>query len=367
MVDRKRASAASEKLARIAQSGLELDLLRTRVLDALRRAVPFEAAFWTVADPATLLFTRGVQDQLPEHTAPLFLQNEFVDDDVNRFTEVAADRKAMHTLHAATGGDLARSARYRDILQPIGLGDELRIAFADSSGVWGFLCAHRALDAKPFSPDDVAVLQRVAPVIAHGIRSAILLHASHASGSHPAVPGLVLLTEHLRYVGANDPGKLWLSRFAGHDTIAGMPSALHVVAAALRAERPGGPTRTRILTDDGWASVQPSWMELEGTRHIALLIEVPSPVELAPIIVAAHGLTPQQARVVELLCRGNSTAEITMTLQISAATVQDHLKAIFARMGVGSRRELVAHLLMGHYMPRAAVQAPLNRRGQFDR
>jgi DNA-binding NarL/FixJ family response regulator len=108
-------------------------------------------------------------------------------------------------------------------------------------------------------------------------------------------------------------------------------------------------------------------MHIAGERHIALLIEEPSAVELAPLIVSAYGLTPQQSRVVELVCRGSSTAVISSELMISPHTVQDHLKAIFEKMGASNRRELAGSLLSGHYLPRAMADEPLNRRGQFDR
>ena len=363
---RDRSRSAFEKLARLNQSGLDLDTLRVGAYEAVRRIVPFEAAFWAVADPSTLLFTRAAMDDIPPETAPAFVENEFVRGDVNPWTKVASEPRVVHSLAAATGGDLEQSPRFRDILRPIGFGDELRIAFADRTGVWGFMCLHRGLDDPPFSAEDAAFVRRTSKTIAQGIRTSILLTASRFQGEHPAVPGLVLLSEDLQLVGSNDAGADWLERIGDHDLIEGIPSVLYLVAAALRG-RPGVPPRaTRTLTRSGWASVIPSWMDVGGTRHIALLIEEPAAVELAPLIVSAFGLTAQESKIVGLLCRGSSTADISQELVISRHTVQDHMKSIFDKMGASNRRELVAGLLSGHYLPRAMALEPINRRGQFD-
>lgn len=50
--------------------------------------------------------------------------------------------------------------------------------------------------------------------------------------------------------------------------------------------------------------------------------------------------------------QGRSTREIAECLPVTAYTVQDHIIAIFAKVGVHSRRELVAQLFLRYYAPR---------------
>ena len=54
----------------------------------------------------------------------------------------------------------------------------------------------------------------------------------------------------------------------------------------------------------------------------------------------AYGLTKQEQALTGLVCRGLSTSEIADRLHITPNTIQDHLKSIFEKTGVHSRREL---------------------------
>ena len=55
-------------------------------------------------------------------------------------------------------------------------------------------------------------------------------------------------------------------------------------------------------------------------------------------------MTGAQARVVALVLRGYSTKQIAGQLAISQYTIQEHLRAVFDKLGVRSRQELAAAL-----------------------
>jgi DNA-binding NarL/FixJ family response regulator len=55
-----------------------------------------------------------------------------------------------------------------------------------------------------------------------------------------------------------------------------------------------------------------------------------------------HGLTPRQHEVLALIATGATNAQIAEKLVVSAKTVDHHVSAVLAKLGVGSRREAAA-------------------------
>ena len=95
-----------------------------------------------------------------------------------------------------------------------------------------------------------------------------------------------------------------------------------------------------------------SWLEgATGDSQIAVIIEPATPTEVAEVIMLAYGLTERERTVTKLVCQGYSTAQIADQLWITHNTVQDHLKSIFDKTGVRSRREVMARILRDHYLP----------------
>jgi DNA-binding CsgD family transcriptional regulator len=97
---------------------------------------------------------------------------------------------------------------------------------------------------------------------------------------------------------------------------------------------------------------------LEGTDHLAIIIEPAKAGEVAPLIVKAYGLTPRELDVTRRIARGMGTSKIAADLHLSPHTVRDHVKAIFEKVGVGSRGELVAKVFANHYAEPGHYEGP---------
>jgi len=354
-------------IARQCRSGLAPDALRAAVLPRLQRAVPTDALWWAAADPATLLFTQSYSEEIPAETGPYFVANEFLDHDVNKWTELAQHPAGAGTLMHATDSTPANSARYREIFAPLGLQDELRAVLRLHGSCWGYLCLHRGTAQATFSQDEVRFVRRIAPHLADGLRMGLLRQACERS-SPASGPGLILLSADDTLAGVNEAATVWLEELDTEGHTSGLPVEISVLATLLRQLDPSDPAmpRLRVRTRSGrWAVLHASWTKSPTETMVTVIIEEAAAAEVAPVIMAAYGLTYREQTITALVCQGLPTRQIADRLHLTTDTVQDHLKSVFARTGVHSRGELVAAVLRRDYLPRAAVGNPISSIGAF--
>src|SRR4029079_7713831 len=130
-----------------------------------------------------------------------------------------------------------------------------------------------------------------------------------------------------------------------------LPHAVYTVVSRLRVPEVANSSehqfvmpRAYLQTRNGrWLVVHAARLLASGPgadEETAVLVEPARPEELAPLVVAAYGLTEREREITWLIVRGHSTGEIADRLHITVNTIQDHLKAIFYKVGVRSRREL---------------------------
>src|SRR5262249_62211660 len=131
----------------------------------------------------------------------VFLRSECLADDVNQSRGVVRGDATVGTLDGQTTGRRDRRPRFGDILEPLALGDELRVALVEGGRCWGFLCLHRGR-GRGFAAGEVGFLRRASRHLALGLRAGLLLE-SISIGPESGGPGLLLLDAVLSVIIAN--------------------------------------------------------------------------------------------------------------------------------------------------------------------
>lgn len=354
-----RADVIEHQLAALARSGQGMSDFAEGALELLQRAVPFESACLAFTDPATDLLTGTVKIQLPDARDAEFARFEYETDDVNKFHEIAARDIPVGVLAHDTDGRPERSLRFREFLVPhFDQGNELRAACRQGGQTWGYLGLYRPTAATGFSPAEAAFIAAAGPTLAAGIRAGLVAEAVRREAIEAPDGPAVLIVDGDDTVIQASAGVVERLEQLNADPWREMPIALASVVSAARMFAKGHsstPARSRIRTASGtWLVAHASVLtSAAGERgHVVVTIEEARPPEIVPLVVAAFGLTERERDVVRLVLGGASTQEIAAELFLSPYTVQDHLKSIFVKAGVGSRRELLAKVFFEQYAPR---------------
>ena len=292
---------ATAAIVAVCRAGLDLDAFRAEVLPRMRRIVPVDALWWASVDPVTLLFTRARREGLPADSGPYFIEDEFLRDDVNKWTVLARSRGGVDTLLRATEGHPERSGRYRDLFAPMGLEDELRAVLRVRGVSWGYLCLHREGAEAHFSEDEMRFVRSVAPHLADGLRIGLLRAAAAGEpldGHGARGPGLLLIHADGSIGGMNQAAGPWLEDLGGRPDGEDLPVEIRALATGIANPKAALQLlpRLRVRTRSGrWATLHASWMTSDRDGTVAVIIEDAAPADVAPVLMAAFGLTSSRA------------------------------------------------------------------------
>lgn len=347
MTTRERArSRAHERLRALAGATLDSEAARREAIAALRPAVGFERWCWPLTDPASALSTSGVAEFDLWSELPRIAALEEHGDITSKPGLVLAERASV-ALSAATDGDLARSRRWRECLRPYGVGDELMTACRDRHGCWASLELMRDSDDPAFDEGDARFLHELAPTLAALVRRSFDQHGGAADPAATSLPPATLIVDaELRPVSWTPTFRGWLAELPTGPEV--LPPAIYELGT--RVVTPPGaanglPASVRIRTRAGrWAVLEGSSLEGTDRGKAAITIRSAAADEVFDLLAKAYDLTPRERQLVALMLDGLSTKQLAAALHISPHTVQDHLKAIFAKARLRSRRELVSHL-----------------------
>jgi DNA-binding NarL/FixJ family response regulator len=316
------------EIVHFAQVGLDRHEFAREAVRVLRRAVPFDGVAVVWFDPATALPVDWWIDSSSTDRAGS-AKIELHEADVNHFRQLAASGRRAASMNDSTGA-------------------KLRAVCVGDSGMWGAIVMHREPGAPNFTARDVDLLASLSNGFEEVQRARLVRDLSANAGDRD--PGLLLLDDEDGIEMADAAAAAWLDELPGRRRR--LPLVVTAVADRARAIASGNShvaATARSRTASGrWVLVRGSVLRNGTHTRTAVTLEPARGPELAELIADAHGLTARERHVTDLVAQGLPTAAIAARLHLSSHTVQDHLKAIFEKLDVSSRGELVARLFVDH-------------------
>lgn len=350
------AARALDKLERLSAQPRSLVSLWDDATIVLKEMVPYYTwpCYFTL-DPASLLITSHYNPFMPKLPRES-LAMEYYQDDVNKMSDVARSHSGVCTIHDATDGDPSGSPRWQANMAMGGDQELVAALRTRTGGVWGAVSLYREPNQPLFDVVEQRFMQKAAIRLAEGARRALLFgEATDPEG--PQAPGLLVLTADWKVESSTPGTEQWLAELPDSDGNRLPTAVLTVAGQALRSaeqgDRPGEVAMARVLSRSG------RWMVLHGAallsgadRRVAVIVEPAHPARITSLLMSAYELTERERDVTRLVLQGASTGDIATELFVSPHTVQQHLKSVFDKTGVRSRRDLVGKVFFTHYEPR---------------
>ena len=345
MASERQRSRCCERLERLGDSTLDREALQLEAIGVLRRVIGFDRWCWPLADPETLMPLAGPAQHDYGPQVARALELEYSGRDFAAMDAVARRARPVGSLSAETRRDLARSPRWDEVLRPVGIGDEAVVAFRDVQGCWGWMKAYRDSEDARFGEDDLELLAQVAPMLGAALRRRLEAECGDDVTASSA-PGVVVLDEQLRPVSWTAAVRGWIDAFPASAMFAAwgiLPPVIYPVAALARSGRGASGTHALERAVDGrWVKIEAAVLEGDDAGKTTVTLRRAAPAETFDLLCRAYALTRRERELVAALRAGLDTRALTERLFISRHTVQDHLKSVFRKVGVGSRRELLA-------------------------
>ena len=319
------------------------------------RVVPTDGYFMAATDPeTTLCIGTGLVRDLPAEQCQPHWDYEFLVPDYLKYADIARSGRRVADLHDATGGRPERSPRFKQYSAATGFRSEVRLVVHRR---------RRGLGPRPAEPARAGASPTTrrrgssAPrrAIARGLRRAMVAEpaCSARAGARPGHRA----ARRRRARGVGDPRGGRVARRArprAADVGRRRPAAAlprprlrHARARRARGRRAADPLAAahppRRLA--AHARRGPRGHRPGGAHHRAGEVRRRRAAD-------RRGLRPRP--VASSTSRGRSPAgsaptEIAAELYLSPHTVRDHVKAVFEKVGVSSRGELVHRVFAEHY------------------
>ena len=298
-----------------------IETAKEALLDALRTAIPFDAAIWgSGAESPPLIFGIAAVDfQLDQLVAYSAWQSE------DRLRAAVSSRPGTALRQEDIGpiADHHASAIYTGFCKGAGIAHTLGIADLDPhTSVGELIFLFRGETGPAYTDAERDLLEQCFPHLLTARRRR-MLSAFHRPNGTPAppsdTPGFAIIDDS-SHIHASDPafGLAVRHAFPGWQGPR-LPEPLARLLQGADTSLKAGPLRFDLRRGYGEA----------GGRH---LLRLPDP--------AAGSLSAAELKVARLFAQGATSAAVARQLGISPLTVRNHVTAIYQKLGIHSKAEL---------------------------
>ncbi|MGF9856780.1 helix-turn-helix transcriptional regulator [Priestia endophytica] len=321
---------------------------RQRVITLLRQELSFQAYCLSAVDPHALLSIGAVTEHNIESIHHQIFKNEYLQQDVNHYARLFHEERRAAVLSEQKEEQLKKSYRYTSILKPAVFKDELRAVLVYKNQCFGYLTLFKK--EEHFQSEEKKLIENLSSSIGRGLQTFYHLFLEPV----PLQPKMLLFSPDLKLISYTKTGIKMLDALRASESLEGdkLPKSIQALCYRTLGSEEGSAHTLLALQKYGFLTLS-SFLLIKDKEdfNIAINIAQASPTDILTINKKYYHLSKRESNILDYLIKGSSTKEIANDLFLSPYTVQDHLKSIFLKTGVSTRRELVFKLFTRYTIP----------------
>jgi DNA-binding CsgD family transcriptional regulator len=357
----------------IANSTLDRNLLRCRILEALFRRTYIESAVFFIPDERSKS-TGGIEINIDEKYVRQYKEYFHRYDPIQLIKGSFCKKRVIQLEELIDYHSFVSSKFYCDFLRPQKIHHKLYINLQTGGRFYGRIALFRPVKSKKFSEEDVNTLSTISPYLTHALDHNDLYMNIQLQDNILEIieknwsTGLILLDESMRLIYMNQKAKEFCRDLIGYPSIQDIyihiPPILLEDCYALTAILKRYPADCLVLpkhrfvriknSEKFYVSSQVLEKEISSENHRLFMISIEEMSELRRIdqnsLKKIYHLTNREVDIALHIFKGLRNAEIAERLFVSEITVKKHIQNIFQKVGVETRTALIHRILDREYI-----------------
>jgi DNA-binding CsgD family transcriptional regulator len=357
----------------IANSTLDRNLLRCRILEALFRRIYIESAVFFIPDERSKS-TGGIEINIDEKYVRQYKEYFHQYDPIQLIKGSFCRKRVVQLEELIDYHSFVSSKFYCDFLRPQKIHHKLYLNLDINRRFHGRIALFRPVKSEKFSEEDVNILTTISPYLIHALDHNDLYMNIQLQDNILKIieknwsTGLILLDESMRLIYMNQKAKEFCRDLRGYPTIQDIyfhiPPVLLEDCYALTTALKRSPADCLVLpkhrfvriknSERFYVSSQVLEKEISSENHRFFMISIEEMSELRRIdqngLRRIYHLTNREVDIVLHIFKGLRNAEIAERLFVSEITIKKHIQNIFQKVGVETRTALIHRILDREYI-----------------